>query len=290
MAIQTATTGNLENAQRIAIAEARYTTEHNAPCAALIEHMTLKKGEKQVTVPKVGQMSASDLEDGVDLVDTEDIGMTTTDLTTGEVGLKVILTDKLLRQENEDVFRMVGRQMGDAMARKENTDVIALYSGLNGGTALGADNKSMSMTNTAACIAWAKANKIPGTIAIVHHPNAVYDLMKSMAVTPSATYPMPHGFSEDLLKDFYKIMVNQTAIFETGDIEKITGYDSGYGAIFGKAAMVQLKSKAMETERERDASLRAWELVVTADYGCFELDDGLGAPMQYEIGDPATNN
>ena len=74
---QTATTGNLENAQRIIISTARYVEEHNAPAMNLIEQFTLPKGSKQVTVPKVGQMEMSDLVDGQDIIDEEDIGMTT---------------------------------------------------------------------------------------------------------------------------------------------------------------------------------------------------------------------
>jgi len=290
MAVQTATTGDLDNAQNIAIAKARYTAEHNAPCANLIEQMTLAQGQKQITVPKVGQMTAVGLTDGVDLVDTEDIGMSTTDLTTGEVGLKVILTDKLLRQLNEDAFSMVGVQMGDAMGRKKDRDIIALISALNSGTVLGADNKDLTLTNLSACIAWAKGNKLPNPIAVVHHPYAAYAIVTSAALTPSVTYPIPVGFSEDLLKNFFKTVVNGVAVFEDGNIDKITGYDSGYGAIFSKSAMVHVKSLAYTTERERDASLRAWEVVVTEDYGCFELDNSYGAAMQYEIGAPATNN
>ena len=94
---QTATTGNLENASRIIISAARYTEEHNAPAMALIESFSLPSGSKQVTVPKVGQMTVSDLTDGVDITDDEEIGMTTVDLTASEVGAKVILTDKLVR-------------------------------------------------------------------------------------------------------------------------------------------------------------------------------------------------
>src|SRR4030042_507339 len=96
--IQKETTGQLEDAQRIAIEQARFTAEHNAPCLGLIEQFRLGKGEKSVVVPKVGQMTAQALADGVDLADSEDIGMTTTTLTASEVGLKVILTDKLVRQ------------------------------------------------------------------------------------------------------------------------------------------------------------------------------------------------
>src|SRR3990167_11480072 len=134
---QAATTGSLENAQRIIIAATRYTEEHNAPAMSLIEHMTLEKGAKQVTVPKVGQMTISDLVDGQDIVDEQEIGMTTVDLTSAEVGAKIILTDKLVRQSQPEVFGMVGRQLGEGMGRKEDTDVIALYSALNGGTTYG---------------------------------------------------------------------------------------------------------------------------------------------------------
>jgi hypothetical protein len=41
---QTATTGNLENAQKIIIAASRYTEEHNAPALALIEIGYCPKG------------------------------------------------------------------------------------------------------------------------------------------------------------------------------------------------------------------------------------------------------
>ncbi len=124
---QTATTGNLENAQNIIIAAARYTEEHNAPAMNLIEQFTLPKGAKQVTVPKVGQMSMQDLTDGVDIVDEEDIGMTTVDLTASEVGAKIILTDKLVRQSAENVFSMIGRQLGDGMARKRRRRASSLF-------------------------------------------------------------------------------------------------------------------------------------------------------------------
>lgn len=288
MAVQTATTGQLENAQNIAIAKCRFTMEHNAPCVELVEHMTLKKGEKQITVPKVAQVSAHDLVDGVDLVDTEDIGMTTVDLTTAEVGLKFILTDKLVRQENEDVFRIVGRQMGDAMARKKDTDVIALFAGFSA-TDLGLDGKYLTMQNLHACISQAKSNKYPSPVHVVHHPNAIGHA-GSQAATAFGTYPFPEGLSRELLANFYRVTLNQVSCFEDGNIAVVTGTTSGRGAIFSKAAMVVVDSQGFRTERDRDISLRATEVVVTADYGCFELDDGYGVGMRYEIGDPSTDN
>ena len=276
---QTATTGNLEDAQKKIIAAALYTEEHNAPAMALIERFTLGKGEKTVTVPKVGQMSMSDLTDGQDIIDEEEIGMTTVDLTASEVGAKVILTDKL----------------GDGMARKKDTDVIALYTNLNGGTKLGADGRSMSVANTHAIISNAKANKFGSQIYILHHPNAVAALSKDGATVASLAGAgggeLTSGFSVDLLKNFYSGLrpINNVPIFEDGNIEKEAGVDSGIGVIADKSALAALVSVETRTERQRDASLRATEIVITADYGVFELDDTKGAGVQFEIGDLATS-
>ena len=290
---QTATTGNLENAQRIIIASARYTEEHNAPALALIEQFSLPKGSKQVTVPKVGQMSMADLVDGQDIIDEEDIGMTTVDLTASEVGAKVILTDKLVRQAADNVFSMIGRQLGDGMARKKDTDVIALWPNLNGGTVLGADGRDMNTANTHAVISNAKANKFGNQLYLIHHPNAVATLSKQSATTAdtAAAAGLTSGWSVDLLQNFYSGLrpINNVPIFEDGNIEKVASVDSGYGVIADKTAMAALTSVDTRTERQRDASLRATEVVMTADYGVFELDDSRGAAVQFEIGDLSTS-
>ena len=286
---QTATTGNLENAQRIIIAAARYTEEHNAPAMALIESFNLPKGAKQVTVPKVGQMSMSDLVDGQDIIDEEEIGMTTVDLTASEVGAKIILTDKLVRQSAPNVMSIVGRQLGDGMARKKDTDVHALYSSLNGGTTLGAAAASMSLANTAGAIAYAKANKFGSQVYILQHPNAVFDIANT-AVTASSTYPVPAGWSAELLGNFFSGLrpLNGVPIFEDGNLS-VDSSDDAIGVIADKSALAVLKSVDTRTERQRDASLRATEVVLTADYGVFELDDSRGAPLTYDASAPATS-
>ena len=289
---QTATTGNLENASKIIIAAARYTEEHNAPAMALIEQFTLPKGAKQVTVPKVGQMTVSDLTDGQDIVDEEEIGMTTVDLTASEVGAKVILTDKLVREQQNNVFTIIGKQLGDAMARKKDTDVHSLYSSLNGGTTLGAATKFMKASNVQGAITYAKANKFGSQIYILHHPNSVAYLSKEAAtVASSGSAELSSGWSADLLKDFWSGLrpMNGVSIFEDGNLS-VDSSDDATGVIADKTAMAVLKSVDTRTERQRDASLRATEVVITSDYGVFELDDSRGAGLIFDAAALATNN
>jgi|TARA_R110002110_G_scaffold148286_1_gene339291 hypothetical protein len=282
----TATTGNLENAQRIIIATARFTEEHNAPAMNLIEQFVLPKGSKQVTVPKVNQMSMSDLVDGQDIIDEEDIGMTTVDLTAAEVGAKIIITDKLARQSSENVFSIIGRQLGDGMARKKDNDVTALYSGFS--TDVGASGRDMDIANVAAAVAIAKGSNYGSQLYINHHPFTVFDLAKEAAGTAS-TYPMTPGWSQDLLGNFWSGIrpIFGVPIFEDGNITRTTAAAT-VGFIGDKSALGVLKSVDTRTERQRDASLRATEVIITADYGVFELDDNRGAAFTLDSTIPAT--
>ena len=288
--IQTSSSGNLGSIQRTVISQMRYTEEHNMPVVNLIEKFTLRKGEKQIDIPKAGQMTASDLVDGIDMTDSEDIDATVVTATTAEVGLKVIITDKLARQFNQDVFGVVGRQMGDAMARKKDTDAIALFSALNEGTAFGEDNKSLSYANASAVIANAKAKKFGNPLFVVHHPNAIYNLSKDAAQVGTTGAQLPDAFAQAQVRSFYTgVRINQVPFFEDGNIEKVSGSDSGIGVIAHKTALGHVSSQARRVERQRDASLRAVELVITEDYGMFEVDDTKGAPLRYEIGDITTS-
>ena len=289
MAVQTSSTGNLQNMSRIMLASARYTEEHNAPMVGLVEKFNLGKGEYQLTVPKVAQMTAEDLAEGQDMIDSEDIDVSTVTATTAEVGLKVIITDTLLQQNNEDVFKIIGRQMGDAMARKKDNDIIALFPSLNGGTVLGADGANFTLALVSAVIANAKADQFGNDIFIVHHPNAIWKLATDVGNT-LGTYPLPDAFNKPAVKDYWTgIKVSGVPFFEDGNIAKIGSVDSGYGVIADKTAMGHLAARARREERERDISLRAFEVVVTEDYAVFEVDDTRGAAIQYEIGNPATS-
>jgi hypothetical protein len=290
MATQTSTTGVLQKMSRIMLVKARETEEHNMPVVNLIERFNLPKGTYQLDIPKVGQMTASDLDEGIDMTDTEDINPAIVSATTAEVGLKVIVTDILLRQNNESVFSIIGRQMGTAMARKKDTDAIALFVGLNGGTEFGDDNTDFDLANASACIAKAKANLMGSPLFIVHHPNAIYKFISGFTGPIASGGNLPKPFAADALMDFWTgIKVSGVPFFEDGNITKIGATDAGYGVIANKNAMGYLVARGKSEERQRDISLRAWEIVVTEDYSMFEVDDGLGAALEYEIGDITTS-
>jgi len=287
---QISTTGQLENASREMIATARYTEEHNAPAVELVEKFTLERGSDTLVIPKVGQMTISNLTEGQDMVDEEEIGMTTVSVTTGEVGAKIIVTDKLLRQNSQAIWNIIGRQMGDGMARKKDEDILSLFTSLNGGTTFGAAAASFSSANATSAIGKAKTAKFGSDIRVVVHPNQMLNLNKELSTIGSGTIrPIPTGFSATRLENFWTgIRLSGVPFFEDGNITRDSS-DDAIGAIFDKGALGVLTSVAMKKERQRDASLRGTELNVTADYTAFEIDDSRGAPLTYDAADPSTS-
>jgi len=109
-----------------------------------------------------------------------------------------------------------------------------------------------------------------------------------MVVTPGTTYPIPEGPAADLLKKFWPGIrpINGVALYEDGNLS-IDSSDDAIGVIAAKDALVTLESLATRTERQRDASLRATEIVMVSDYGVFELDDAKGAAMTYDATVPS---
>ena len=284
MSTQTASTAELDEAQRTIIAKARFTQEHIAPMMQLCEHFTLPKGASQLSIPLVSQMAAADLTDGVDMVDTEDIGMTVDQIDTEEVGLKVILTDKLVRQLNESVWAIVGTQVGNAMARKKDKDLLALIDTL---TSLGNGDEALTLGYYAAVVTRLKAVPAPLPLNCVMHPYQAHPLKIAKAV--SGIYPIPQaGLTVDVIKDWHVGTWASVPAFEDGNLT-ITS-DTAKAGMFSKSCLGYLQSLADTTERERDASLRGTELVIVSDYQAFVINSDYGYEMYFTCTAPAVND
>ena len=285
------TSAQAENAQKVMVAAARYTREHNAVAYNLITKMELPKGHRSVQAPKVGTFTFSDLTEGEDMTDEQQVNIRTVELTVKEVGAKVILSDVLLDQNaTTPIMSIVGRQAANGFARKSDTDVTALYPGLNGGTAFGGAADSFVVSNAASVILKCQGKTEPfDPDYVVQHPYQYFPLLRSASVVGGVNLNPPPGRHEKLLADFFRWSLNGVDFYQDGNLT-IDSSGDVTGVIAAKDAMVALEAKEFGLERERDASLRAWELNWVARYNVFELDDSHGAPLLYDAAVPNDTN
>ena len=185
---------------------------------------------------------------------------------------------------------MIGRQAGEGFAKKRDTDVQALYTGLNGGVAFGSAGSTMTLAAFSGAIAAARGDTVEpfNPTYAVEHPNAVFNVAKSATAIGSGTSMRVNDAREErMLKDFFRIRFDGVDLFESGNIT-IDGSQDAIGVIAERGALVALESDGFSQERERDASRRAWEINWVADYGVFELDNERGAPLLYDATAPAS--
>src|SRR3990167_11523861 len=116
---------------------ARYTSEFIAEMSKLVWVIRKQLHDgKNVNVPAFGTITARNLAEGVDNTVSETMSDTLVTITPGEVGCKIILTDKLVRDNNEDIKAAAGRLLGNAMEVKRDTDLIGQFQ--SAATTLGA--------------------------------------------------------------------------------------------------------------------------------------------------------
>jgi hypothetical protein len=291
MGIQIATTDSAEDAQRIIVSEARLYNEQSAPCRNLVEHFKLGKGEKSILVPFTAKATAAALTDGVDMADSAAIGFSSTSLTTSEVGVKFIVSDKLVRQANDDIFRIIGKQGGEALARKTDEDIITIFDSFSEASGSTGTNVTMAFfmnTITRMEAGYAGTGEpAPTPYACVLHPYNVAALRNAVSVAGGTTYPWADGYSQDALKKWLDLVIGDVPIFRDGNISRNATSTCCKGAMFSKSAIAFVESQAPTVERERDASLRATEINFVTDYGCFLLKDDFGVEMQYYAPTPS---
>lgn len=285
--VQKSDTGSLATIASEMMTSIRFTMEHSAPMFGLVAKFTLKKGHDTAIFPKVGQMELHALEEGEDMVDEEDIGLASFGVTTEEVGAKIIITKRLLNRiasgATSNVWTPVGEQMGDAAARKMDTDLLALASALNSGTDLGLAGADCSSANVMSVIHQAKTEKFGSDLRFVVHPQCLGRLGRDLHTIGSGNNrALPSGFSQDILQKFWTgIQLGGVTFWEDGNITRDSS-DDAINLLFHKNALAILISEQMTKDKTWDASRRAWELVLVRDYKVFELDDTMGAPVTFD--------
>ena len=291
---QTSTTVNLSSAMKRTITAARYTAEHNAVASRFVTTFKLDDGNDRVISPKVGQFTLQNLSEGVDISNEQAIGMSTVTLTTGEVGGKIIITDVLERRNGTtDVYRMIGKQFGDAEARKKDTDIHAFYSALNGGTTYGLATVALSVGNLMAMIAKGRGKNPPfrATYA-VFHPHQTFGFATSATIAgmrTGSTSRMANINDEEerkIMSKWWKWDVAGCSVYEDGNLTADSSSDYT-GVIAEEGALYMITSREYRQKTDEDISLRAKEVVVVADYGVGELDDTLGAGAQFDGNAPS---
>jgi len=259
------------------VAEAQFVASEKSIMRNLVKNYAITGGGKSVEVPVYGQVSASAVAEATDLSNTA-INPTSVTITASEVGVMTTLTDLARNSAPRNVAGDIGKLFGEALARKQDADLIALFDGFS--TTLGDGTTAISPAVIFNALSTLRANALPASeCAVVLHPKIAYDLKSGLTNTFAG---LDTENSNEALRSGFVGTLAGMPIFETSNMVN-TGTAGDYkGGAMHKDALAIAMMQDVKIETQRDASLRADEIVATSVYGVGEIHDSYGVELHYD--------
>lgn len=211
------------------------------------------------------EVTPASVADGVDYSNPTTFGKSTVGtLTPGEIIAQIILTDQNIETDPDGARSDAAMELGMAVASKIDEDLVDTFASFATDKGDGA-NTTASMANFAAGVAVVRYNSHQaGGIVAVLHPYHWHDLWIELG-QPAATYAALGELTTQALRDYSVGRLIGVNIFTSAQIDVDSNSDAISG-IFRPEALAFDTRRAPRLEPERDASLRAWELNMTAGY------------------------
>ena len=186
------------------------------------------------------------------------------------------LTDLARNAAPRNVAADIGRLFGEAIAKKQATALTALFDGFS--TAVGSGSTAL----TAALVFQSIANvrnagvSMDGVSAVLH-PMVAYDLKANL----TNTFANANGndLANEALRNGFVGRLGGVPIYETTNIDNDGTAGDYKQGVFHKDALGLAMMQDLKIETQRDASLRADEIVATSVYGVGELNDTYGVEL-----------
>ena len=261
------------------VAEALFVASEQSTMRPLVRNYAITGGGKSVEVPIYSAVSAAAVSEASDLSNTA-IDPTSKTITCSEHGLMTTLTDLARNSAPRNVAGDIGRLFGEAIAKKIDKDLTALFGGFS--TTVGSASTAMSAALIFQALAKLRAAGVSGdNLNAVIHPQVAFDLKSGL--TNTFANPNP-GVGNEILRSSLVGQIAGVNIFETSNMADSSGNNPGTtgdykGAVFNPDALGLAMMQDLKIETQRDASLRADEIVATAVYGVSEIHDSYGVKL-----------
>ena len=264
------------------VAEAMFQANEKSIMRGLVKNFTMPLNSgKSIVVPTYPKMSAAAVAEGTDLSNTA-VSTGGATLTVSEVGLMPTVTDLALRTSSSNVIADVGKLFGEAIASRIDKDLTALFGSFS--TGVGAADQTITVNKIFEAVANLRKNGVPATdLACVLHPLVAYDLKAAIGTQAFAGGDL----QTEALRSGYVGTLAGVPIFESSNMTDASDNDPGTtgdykGGLFHRDALGLAMMQDIQIEQQRDASLRATELVATAVYGKGEIFDSYGIEMEFD--------
>ena len=255
------------------VAEALFVASEQSIMRGLVKNYAIAGGGKAVDVPIYANVAAAAVNEATDLSNTA-VNPTSVTITASEFGIMTTLTDLARNSASRNVAADIGKLFGEAIATKIDTELTGLFTGFSTEKAGGA-GQELTVQDLFEVAAELKTNKAPGPYYGVFHPKQIFNVKKSLTNT---FVGRDTELSNEAMRTGFVGNIAGIQIFETSNIT-VDGSDDSIAGVFSQDALGLAMMQDLKIESQRDASLRADEIVATAVFGVGELHDSYGVKI-----------
>jgi len=205
---------------------------------------------------------------------------------TEKIGISSV-TDYGAQAVIDQVDTAITFELGRAMGYKWDYDVFALNNALNGATKAGTTNTDLNFEDIALAVEYLQANNAPPPFTLVIHPDGYYELATEGTLYLQDATGGAGTLGETLRRDYFvmPLPILGCVVYITNNIpadSTATDYEnvvySGEPAIGCVLMQHPIQGGPWNNivEIERDASERAYEVVLTSCFGVGEIRDPCG--------------
>jgi N4-gp56 family major capsid protein len=264
------------------VQEAMFVASETSIMPGLVKQFTVPANAgKVLQVPLYPvQTIASDAGENSDLSNTE-ISTGVANITLTEAGIMTTLTDMARNHSVSNVVADLGKLFGEAIAKRHDRALTGLFSSFT--TSIGAGGDEIEVKDLFEAYATLKANAVPGPYFGVFNPKAIYNVKKTL--TNTFVNPNPANVVNQAMSEGFIGRIAGIDIFESSNVVEDSATQSVNG-VFSRDALGLAVAQNINIETQRDASLRAEEVVASTRYGVSVLHNTYGVKI---LGDNQIN-
>lgn len=257
--------------------EAIFTFQETSVMRPLVTLYPLMGSGKVAEVPVYPAISAAAVNEATDLSNTA-VNPTSATITASEIGVMTTLTDLGASSASRNVGADIGKLFGEAIAKKVDTDLCALFSSFTTNTG-GAAGTELTADLLFKAQAQLRTLSVPAPYYGVFHPKALFNLKKTLTQAGySGTATAISEIGNEALRNGYIGRIAGIDVFENANLA-IDGSDDSIGGVFHPASIGLAMKEDFKVETQRDASLRATEIVASIVYGKAVVKESFGAAI-----------
>lgn len=244
------------------ITDISFTANENYILKSLVKNVVapLSGTTTQVPVYPTDTIATATAE-GTDYTTNTNITPTDLDLTVSEHVLMSTLTDLSANVGNRNNIMDIIMYLGSGVAKRQDQDITALFTSFATEKGPGAAAE-LTPSHIFQAVASLRSNNVSGEIVAVLHPAQVYAIQS--ALTNSFIPQSSAAVAEAVMRNGFVGELAGVQVFQSTSVQ-VDGSGDAIGAVFARDA-IALADRGVSTEIERNASLRASEIVTTGTW------------------------